>query len=143
MRYLILLCASGTTLGGGVRDPIVSGSVRSAGPLLANSHLLMLEPNFFSFLQSLSVFLSWTKFASLFLLRCQYLAWYLVQDQEDEYQSAAAVFLSNFCSPGGFADKHLSLKHLTSGKILPVARVGFFLLYCNIEPADPHVRHHF
>ncbi|KRY40972.1 hypothetical protein T01_3086 [Trichinella spiralis] len=32
-----------------------------------------------------------------------YLAWYLVQ--EDEHQSAAAVFLSNFCSPGGFADK--------------------------------------
>ncbi|KRX33183.1 hypothetical protein T09_4369 [Trichinella sp. T9] len=42
---------------------------------------------------------------SFFLFRCQYLAWYLVQDQEDEYQSAAAVFLSKFCTPGGFADR--------------------------------------
>ncbi|KRX61107.1 hypothetical protein T09_8326 [Trichinella sp. T9] len=54
----------------GVRDPTVSGSVRSTVSAVMN-----------------------------------YLAWYLVQDQEDEYQSAAAVFLSNFCSPGGFADK--------------------------------------
>ncbi|KRY21705.1 hypothetical protein T12_398 [Trichinella patagoniensis] len=80
-----------------------------------------------------------------------YLAWYLVRDQEDEFQSAAAVFLSKFCTLGGFADKyyagvsrkHLSLIHLIDGKILPVASVCFFLQYCNIEPADPHGRHHF
>ncbi|OUC45595.1 hypothetical protein D917_01834 [Trichinella nativa] len=51
MRYLIFLCASGTTLGGGVRESTVSGG---------------------------------------------YLAWYLVQDQEDEFQSAAAVFCQTF-----------------------------------------------
>ncbi|KRY40061.1 hypothetical protein T01_2410 [Trichinella spiralis] len=47
MRYLIFLCASGTTLGDGVREST-------------------------------------------------YLAWYLVQDQEDEFQFAAAVFCQTF-----------------------------------------------
>ncbi|XP_003369294.1 hypothetical protein Tsp_04713 [Trichinella spiralis] len=144
----------------GVRDPTVSGGVRSAGPLLANSHLLKLEPNFFSFLQSYYILyyfftahlfprqnLSYNLCSKCLVLCMQqltlsccerenvttssaafaaqsihnivewkehiwlahslqtvlYLAWYLVQ--EDEHQSAAAVFLSNFCSPGGFADK--------------------------------------
>ncbi|KRY61421.1 hypothetical protein T03_10169 [Trichinella britovi] len=125
MRYLIFLCASGTTLGGSVRDPTVSGGVRSAGPQLANSHLLMLEPNFFSFLQSPGGFADKVRAARMLcfyeiFFSCRFLHYY-----------------------AGVSRKHLSLKHLTGGKILPVARVGFFLLYCNTEPADPHGRHHF
>ncbi|XP_003378068.1 40S ribosomal protein S15 [Trichinella spiralis] len=139
MRYLIFLCASGTTLGDGVRESTVSGSVRSAGPLLANSHFLIRIIYFIVFFtahlfprqnlcskclvlcmqqltlsccerenvttssavfaaQSIHNIFEWREHIWLAhsLHTVLYLAWYLVQDQEDEFQFAAAVFCQTF-----------------------------------------------